>query len=212
MRLIVSLLILLSTVVKIYTKTGDNGTTGLFAGPRVAKNHVRIAAYGTVDELSAVLGCVAAGLGSTEGSRAVEAVSGRELLEDLLPRLQSDLFSIGAELATPEPDKHGMKLLAADRIAELESQIDQADSVLPALSSFILPGGTTTAAHLHLARTVCRRAERDIVSLGEAEPDCDLQRIIVYLNRLSDLLFVMARLENHQRGVADVPWERPSAD
>lgn len=196
---------------KIYTKTGDNGTTGLFAGPRVSKNHVRIAAYGTVDELSAVLGCVASGLQVQEASSVAQDDIVRVPLEDLLPRLQSDLFAIGAELATPEPDKHEMKLLTAERITELEEVIDGADSVLPALSSFILPGGTTSAAQLHLARTVCRRAERDIVSLGDAEPECDFQRIIIYLNRLSDLLFVMARLENHHRGVADIPWERPTA-
>ncbi|GAB5403443.1 MAG: cob(I)yrinic acid a,c-diamide adenosyltransferase [Aureliella sp.] len=193
-------------VVKIYTKTGDNGTTGLFAGPRVSKNHSRIAAYGTVDELNALLGVVAAALNGA--SSGVNDGSWSEV-QELIPRIQADLFSIGAELATPEPDKHGMQLLSDARSSELETLIDQLEQQLPKLTSFVLPGGTLVAAHLHLARTVCRRAERDVVSLREEDPGCEPERIIVYLNRLSDLLFVLARFANHLGGVSDVPWQRP---
>ncbi|MEZ6133545.1 MAG: cob(I)yrinic acid a,c-diamide adenosyltransferase [Pirellulaceae bacterium] len=181
---------------KIYTKTGDNGTTGLFAGPRVAKDDSRIAAYGAVDELNAVLGIAVATMGAEVQFRSV------------LVAVQSDLFSIGAELATPEPEKHDMCLLTDERIASLEKQIDEFDAELPPLSNFVLPGGSLAAAQLHAARTVCRRAERDVVHLSHVEGVYDCGRVIVYLNRLSDLLFVMARLANQRAGIADLPWNR----
>ncbi len=193
-------------LVKIYTKTGDNGTTGLFAGPRVSKNNTRIAAYGTVDELNALLGVVAATLSDLSGDKVVGACIE---IERLIPQLQSDLFSVGAELATPEPGKHGMQLLTDARVGEIEALIDHFEQQLPKLTSFVLPGGTPTAAQLHLARTVCRRAERDVVSLAEEDGGFESERILVYLNRLSDLLFVAARLANHLGGAVDVPWQRP---
>ena len=196
---------------KIYTKTGDNGTTGLFAGPRVPKHHPRIQAYGAVDELNAVLGVVVANMQQHESAnRASEGTA--ELLSFILD-VQNDLFSIGAQLATPEPEKHGMCLLSSDRTNQLEGIIDQLDAGLPPLANFILPGGTGDSAMLHLARTVCRRAERDIVAFAHSEPEdrehgCD--SLVVYLNRLSDLLFLMARRANHIEGVDDTPWAKPS--
>jgi cob(I)alamin adenosyltransferase len=190
---------------KIYTKTGDTGTTGLFAGPRVWKDHPRIVAYGAVDELNAVLGVLVA------NSQAKQRVLGETLgtLEDFIQGVQSDLFSIGAELATPDPEKQGMCLLTADRISYLEQSIDCVEAALEPLTNFVLPCGSCDATQLHLARTVCRRAEREIVHLSQSEGVHDCTRIIVYLNRLSDLFFVMARQANQQSGVADVPWKRP---
>lgn len=192
---------------KIYTKTGDNGTTGLFAGARVSKHHPRISAYGTIDELNALLGMLLA----EKSEPAVPPVSETIGLTDLLLAIQSDLFSIGAELATPEPEKNGMQLLSEARVRALEDTIDQLEAQLPTLTSFILPGGSQAAAMLHLARTVCRRAEREVVWLTEHDPLCRCDRVIIYLNRLSDLLFVMARYENHTRGLADIPWVKPGA-
>ena len=196
---------------KIYTKTGDNGTTGLFAGPRVAKDDPRIAAYGTVDELNALLGVASACMHCPprppDADVAAAVVSP---LGQLLQQFQSDLFSIGAELATPQPQEHGMCLLQPERVAHLERCIDEFEAQLAPLSNFVLPGGSPDSARLHLARTVCRRAEREVVHLSHQADVHDCSLIIVYLNRLSDLLFVMARLANHQAGVADLPWNRPS--
>jgi cob(I)alamin adenosyltransferase len=179
---------------RIYTKTGDAGETGLFGGGRVPKSHPRVEAYGAVDELNAVLGWAAS---------AVRADS----LGDALRRVQPDLFAIGAHLATPAVE--GRKApelppLPHDRIAVLESWIDTAEAELPELRSFILPGGSPGGAALHVARTVCRRAERRVVELALAEAVAEL--ILVYLNRLSDLLFVFARLENHRAGAAEQLW------
>ena len=179
---------------KIYTKTGDRGTTGFFGGARVSKDDVRVEAYGSVDETNAVIGAARAqGLSPT-----VDAV---------LAQVQTDLFAVGAELACVPgaEDRLGMPLIAASDIERLEHAIDAAESGLPELKNFILPGGTSGAALLHLARTVCRRAERRSVSLRNASPLRD--EIVIYLNRLSDLLFVLARRENHEAGVADVPWK-----
>lgn len=189
---------------KIYTKTGDKGTTGLFAGPRVSKDHPRIQAYGAVDELNALLGVANTKLpaGPTEGPSVVDA----------LRSVQSDLFSIGAQLATPNPIEHGMCLLTAERVTVLEAWIDRFDGELPSLNSFILPGGSEGAAVLHLARTVCRRAERDIVSLTHYETVENPDLLIVYLNRLSDLLFVLARWVNHAAGIRDLAWHRPEPE
>jgi cob(I)alamin adenosyltransferase len=182
---------------KIYTKTGDSGTTGLFAGPRVSKNDSRLAAYGSVDELNSVLGMAIsfAGTGNSE-------------LISYLTSIQSDLFSVGAELATPDPVAHGMCLLTEQRIRELENSIDQMEERLPPLKNFVLPGGCQTSAALHWARTVCRRAERDVVSLTLQPDVADYSRIIVFLNRLSDWLFVAARYQNHLVNVPDQPWVR----
>jgi cob(I)alamin adenosyltransferase len=178
---------------KIYTKTGDAGDTGLFGGPRVRKNCPRIEAYGTVDELNAALGLARA-----------EALSSD--VDLLLARVQNELFDLGAELATPDPRAKGIAGVSDSHVAALESAIDQAEEALPALKQFILPGGTRGAALLHVARTVCRRAERCVVTLGESEAVSSVA--IVYLNRLSDLLFVLARTVNHSSGRADMPWQK----
>ncbi len=184
---------------KIYTKTGDDGTTGLFAGPRVEKDHPRIEAYGAVDELSAVLGFAIAGLLPTQ----IE-------IAQRLQGVQSDLFSIGAELATPDPIANKMCLLSQPRVTELEEWIDQLDAKLPVLQNFILPGGSPESALLHLGRTVCRRAERQVVRLSHDSHVSDCSRIIVYLNRLSDLMFVLARFVNAEAGLVETPWQRPT--
>jgi cob(I)alamin adenosyltransferase len=186
---------------KIYTRTGDEGDTGLFGGQRVPKDDIRVEAYGEVDELNAVIGL------------AMGQVAAEDLPEVArrLRVLQGDLFVLGANLATPAPADGGrpndyIPALPAARIAEMEDWIDAAEAELAPLTSFILPAGTTGAATLHLARTVCRRAERRLISLARSatiDPDC--QR---FLNRLSDLLFVWARLANQRAGVPDIPWER----
>lgn len=180
---------------KIYTKTGDKGDTGLFGGGRVAKSHPRVEAYGDVDELNAVLGFV----------RATEP---RPRIDDLLIPIQQDLFAIGALLATPDREKMRQHLEKAKiddaRIADLERAIDACDAELEPLKSFILPGGTQKAAALHLARTVCRRAERRVVELGS---DTELPTLaVIYLNRLSDLLFTLARYANYLAGTSEVAW------
>jgi cob(I)alamin adenosyltransferase len=183
---------------KIYTKTGDQGETGLFAGPRVSKNDPRLAAYGSVDELNAVLGMV---LCSINDAR----------LSSQLVAIQSDLFSVGAELATPDPDAQGMRLLDQSRVGDLEKSIDQMEDELPPLKHFILPGGSPGSAALHWARTVCRRAERDVVTLSQQPNVADYSQVVIFLNRLSDWLFVAARHQNVLAGVPDQPWLRPSA-
>ena len=179
----------------IYTKTGDGGDTGLFGGGRVSKSNPRVAAYGDVDELNAVVGFV----------RAADPV---EFFDALLESIQQDLFSIGGHLATPDPDKVRKALekaqLSETRIALFESTIDSADTELPPLSAFVLPAGCEKATRLHLARTVCRRAERSVVGLAVIDDVPAL--FLIYLNRLSDLFFTLSRLANHRRGVGDVTW------
>ncbi len=179
---------------KIYTRTGDKGTTGLFGGVRVSKADPRVDAYGTLDELNAHLGATCTHLA---GSYPV----------DLLTRIQSTLFVVGAELACTPGKEQSMKmaLVSDDDAAELERLIDDAETRVEPLRSFVLPGGTLAASELHIARTVCRRAERLCVALGESQAPARDQ-VIVYLNRLSDLLFVWARAVNAQAGVEDVPW------
>ena len=184
---------------KIYTKTGDSGTTGLFAGPRVFKDSSRIAAYGSVDELNAILGMVLQSLSPHS-----------EQLARIITQIQSDLFSIGAELATPDPVTQGMCLLPESRTNDLERSIDEMEETLPPLKNFVLPGGCPASASLHWARTVCRRAERDVVHLSQQPGIADCGRIIMYLNRLSDWLFVGARQQNAISGLPDQPWVRPS--
>jgi cob(I)alamin adenosyltransferase len=185
---------------KIYTKTGDDGTTGLFGGARVKKASSRVEAYGTVDEVNAVLGVArATGLG--------------ESTDNVLAHVQIDLFTLGAELACVPGKEAKLSLpLLDDADAErLERAIDDAESMLAPLQTFILPGGSAQAAALHLARTVCRRAERAVLTIDDAPPRGAL---VIYLNRLSDLLFVLARLANHEKAVVDVPWvphPRPTA-
>ncbi len=185
---------------KIYTKTGDAGETGLFAGPRVMKDNPRISAYGSVDELNAVLGVLLA-----------SHCPGNPALTEMITQVQSDLFSVGAELATPDPVTQGMCLLPADRITFLETSMDEMEEQLAPLKNFVLPGGSPASAALHWARTVCRRAERDVVHLSQQPEVADCSRIIVYLNRLSDWLFVLARQQNALVGIPDQPWQRPNS-
>jgi cob(I)alamin adenosyltransferase len=181
---------------KIYTKTGDDGTTGLFGGPRVPKDDLRIAVYGEVDELNACIGIVRA----EAPTSAIDAV---------LLRIQHELFAVGAELATPDPDAHEMRLIGAAHIEALEAAIDRNEGFLAPLTQFVLPGGTKVASQLHVARCVCRRAERKLITLARAQPDCSFQTVLIYLNRLSDLLFVLARIANAVAGFPDVPWAKP---
>jgi cob(I)alamin adenosyltransferase len=178
---------------RIYTKTGDQGDTALGDGSRVPKNHARVAAYGTVDELNAVLGLLLAA-----EPNAAEA--------NLLRSIQNDLFDVGADLCRPQPadEASGQRLRIQPEQAErLEREIDRLNGGLAPLTSFILPGGRPAAAWCHLARTVCRRAERDVVTLAKTEPINP--QVLIYLNRLSDLLFVLAREYNNQ-GQEDVLW------
>ncbi len=173
---------------KIYTRTGDAGETSLFGGARVAKNDPRIEAYGTVDELNAFIGVARA---SWPGSP----------IDAQLGEIQSDLFDAGAQLASPGSTQfYGVD---PKRVTALEHAIDDMDRELPPLKSFILPGGTIAAAQLHAARTICRRAERLVVALGDEET----KNTIVYLNRLSDYLFIAARYANKTAGVDDVIWK-----
>lgn len=177
---------------KIYTKTGDRGETGLFGGARVSKATPRVEAYGDVDELNSVLG-------------VARAVGVPPSLDALLGTLQCELFDVGAELATaPGREPQGFEPIDGAAIERLERAIDEAEAELPPLKTFILPGGSPAAAHLHVARTVCRRAERHVVAVLAQEPVRD--EIVIYLNRLSDLLFTLARLANHVAGCPDVPW------
>lgn len=181
---------------KIYTKTGDAGSTGLFGGPRVSKDDPRISAYGTIDELNAAIG-------------VVRAYKQPDNVDQMLAMIQHQLFSIGAELATPDPDKHGLKWQSEGHVLQMENWIDQLEKELTPLQNFILPGGSLQAAQLHIARTVCRRTEREIVSFNNSGRVSEASHIIIFLNRLSDLLFVMARYANKVMGVEDVIWESP---
>jgi cob(I)alamin adenosyltransferase len=181
---------------KIYTKTGDAGETGLFAGARVRKDDARIEAYGTVDELNAALGLARSERLPPE-------------IEQTLERVQSELFSVGAELATPEPERHGTALVGEAHIGRLERAIDSLEAGLPPLKHFVLPAGCRGAALLHVARGVCRRAERRVVSLA-AEAAIS-PRIIGYLNRLGDYLFVAARSANQEAKAIETKWQKPTA-
>jgi cob(I)alamin adenosyltransferase len=177
--------------VKIYTRRGDRGETDLFGGGRVSKDNLRVCAYGDVDELNACLGVAVA---DSEQS---------DLCSTVL-RIQCSLFDLGSQLATPKRDHDKIPRVQNADVAELELEIDRLESELESLESFILPGGTRTAAAFHHARTVCRRAERNVVAL-DREEELD-EPIVQYLNRLSDLLFVMARVENRRAKVSDIAW------
>ena len=184
---------------KIYTRTGDTGETGLFGGQRVSKDDLRVAASGEVDELNSAIGLALVHLSELD-------------LRELLRKLQNQLFSVGADLATPGFADETRGRVTVHRIgpewaSEMEPHIDMLEGELPPLTQFILPGGTPAGAHLHLARAVCRRAERSVVALsaaGSVNPE-----IIRYLNRLSDFLFTMARAANMRAGVIDSYWEQP---
>ncbi|CAN5725867.1 cob(I)yrinic acid a,c-diamide adenosyltransferase [soil metagenome] len=178
---------------KIYTRTGDSGDTGLFDGTRVSKADRRVAAYGEVDELNAWLGLVVSGTDDA-------------VLRERLLQIQRDLFALGSRLADPARRIAGRVTkvgISAEHVARLEGWIDELDAGLPPLRRFILAGGAETGAALHVARTICRRAERTMVELGEDAFEIEL---LHYVNRLSDLLFTMARAANHRAGVPETEW------
>lgn len=184
-------------ITKIYTRKGDDGTTSLGSRERVSKDALRVQAYGAVDELNSVIGlAIASGLS--------------ERLTELLPVIQNELFHLGSDLAfyTEDKAKFGIVEISPHLIAQLERWIDEMSAVVGPLQNFILPGGSVGAAHLHVARTVCRRAEREAISLFHVEPEELNPNVIKYLNRLSDALFVMARYENKQKGVAELLWDK----
>ncbi len=178
---------------KLYTKTGDDGTTGLFGGGRVPKASARVEAYGTVDEANAAIG-------------VARAAPLDPVIDAVLARVQEDLFTLGAELACVpgREDRLAMALLGSADIARLEAAIDDADAACQPLKSFVLPGGSPQAAALHVARTVSRRAERAVLAMTDTPAR---REVVVYLNRLSDLLFALARRANVIAGVPDVPWQ-----
>lgn len=177
---------------KIYTKTGDDGTTSLFSGGRVLKNHLRVEAYGTIDELNSVLGV----------ARAHHA---HPRTDTWITKVQRQLFNLGADLATPLDAKADWVVrMDAATVAWLEQSIDEMTDELPELKNFILPGGSLAAANIHVARTICRRAERIVVDLQAQEPIGD--HVVNYLNRLSDFLFTLARWENMQAGIPEDKW------
>lgn len=177
---------------KIYTKTGDSGMTGLYGGTRISKYSPRITAYGEIDELNALLGCVI-------------AETPHKPIKEPLTEIQSQLFTLGTQLASPNADAR-IEIITAAHSESLERQIDLMTGQMEPLKNFILPGGGKTSALLHLARTVCRRAERSCVYLNSL-PLEELDRwLLIYLNRLSDYLFVLARFANYIEKVNDVPW------
>ena len=179
---------------KIYTRQGDDGTTSLGSRQRVPKESLRVSSYGTVDELNSVLGvALAHGL--------------CERLTELVPLIQNELFHLGSDLCFPEEDKAQWQIPQMEKrhVTKLEEVMDEMTAVVGPLENFILPGGSVGAAHLHVARTVCRRAERKAVALSRQEPVG--QYVIAYLNRLSDTLFIMARYENHQNNVPEPLWD-----
>ncbi|MDX2064240.1 MAG: cob(I)yrinic acid a,c-diamide adenosyltransferase [Fimbriimonadaceae bacterium] len=185
---------------KIYTRTGDAGQTGLLGGARVDKHSLRISAIGDVDELNAAIGMVVA-------AGACHLSAGR------LRRVQSRLFDLGAELALPADSEYAIDRLTAEDVAELEGEIDSMEATLPELKNFILPGGSAPGAAAHHARAVCRRAERSVLLLHAAEPfattDSEtVPTILQFINRLSDWLFVLARFENEQLHVPETIWSR----
>lgn len=180
---------------KIYTRTGDEGETGLFGGSRVGKDTDRMEVIGTVDELNAALGVVRA-----------EPIPAD--LDRLLGRFQNELFEVGAELATADPVAHGTRTIASTHIQTLEADIDRLEQELEPLKVFILPNGSRAGACLHLARAVCRRAERRLVTLIHRSSEPLSRDLLAYLNRLGDLLFVLARVVNARAGQRETPWER----
>jgi cob(I)alamin adenosyltransferase len=180
---------------KIYTRRGDDGMTSLGGGQRVPKDSARVRAYGTLDELNSVIGLARAG-----------GLSPR--LSAMLPVIQNDLFTLGSDLCFLESDKalYHLAQIESRQVEQLEKWIDELTEAVGALENFVLPDGTVGAAQLHVARTVCRRAEREVLSLARTETAGP--QVLPYLNRLSDLLFVMARYENHERGVAEPLWNQ----
>ena len=181
---------------KIYTRTGDLGETGLFGGPRVGKDMARIEVCGALDELNATLGLA-------RSEPLLETIDG------VLRRVQGELFEVGAELATPDPVKHGTRTIDHRHLETMEAEIDRYEEGLEPLEGFLLPGGVRAAASLHLARTVCRRAERRLVTLVRRSEEEISLALLAYLNRLGDLLFVLARAANAQAGEDEPRWSKP---
>ncbi|MGE4234231.1 MAG: cob(I)yrinic acid a,c-diamide adenosyltransferase [Bacteriovoracia bacterium] len=188
---------------KIYTKTGDKGDTGLVGGQRVPKNDPKIELYGTIDELNSVLGLVRSALNAIESEQMLETLN---ILSVDLEKIQHWLFDLGSLLASlpKDRDKYKLKPITPAEIIFLEEKIDGATQILKPLKEFILPGGSEPAARIHLARTIARRAERLCIAVKEDLPENGL----VFLNRLSDYLFVMARLCNHHLGISDTTWKK----
>lgn len=180
---------------KIYTRTGDRGTTALFGGDRVTKDHPRIDAYGTVDEANSAIGLARS---------LLQGEPGQDALDPVLAQVQADLFVLGADLATLNASKPAVPRIEAAHVEHIEHTIDRFDEALPPLKHFVLPGGTSAAAALHLSRTVCRRAER--LAVATAGLEAVNEHAVTYLNRLSDLLFVLARWANQQAGVEEATW------
>ena len=178
---------------KIYTKSGDDGQTGLLGPGRVSKSSPRVAAYGAVDELNALIG-------------VARTTPLDDRADSWLNDIQNDLFVVGSALADSGPNGRFQDALDPARATALETAIDTLDAELPPLTTFLLPGGSQAGAVLHLARTVCRRAEREVVALGLIPGESVAGILVVYLNRLSDFLFVLARAMNARAGVAEVPW------
>lgn len=185
---------------KIYTRTGDDGTTSLFGGERVGKGNARIDAYGTVDEANSFVGLARTHLTGEPGA---------DRLDDVLQEVQETLFILGADLATPSDAKPVVPRITASHIEDIEERIDSFDAELPPIKNFVLPGGTPAAATLHTARTTCRRAERLVVQASASTPVSE--QAMAYLNRLSDLLFVLARWANRQAGVREDVWKPDGA-
>ena len=186
-------------IMKLYTRSGDNGSTGLFGGGRVSKDHPRVTAYGTVDETNAIIGLAMSAIPSDD-----DGFLGR--MHSILHLCQSRLFDIGADLATPEGTAHEEKTvrLPDAAVAEMEHFIDEVESGNAPMTTFVLPGGSELAARLHMARTVARRAERKVVELAHTETVSP--NVVAWINRLSDLLFAMARRANRELQIEDIPW------
>lgn len=180
---------------KIYTKSGDSGTTGLFGGDRIAKDDIRIEAYGTVDELNAQLGVLRSAMSPMDNMKAHDT---------FLNEVQKELFVIGSELASKDPSALNLKSITDEHVTAIEAQIDEMQDKLELLKTFILPGGHHSAAHCHVSRTVCRRAERRVVTLAQHETISG--DVVKYLNRLSDYLFVLSRTLNRASDIEDIAW------
>lgn len=193
-------------ITKVYTRTGDKGETALVGGKRVAKDSARIDAYGSIDELNSVLG-----LARAFNEEKLNAASAHQFLDRVLRQIQDELFDLGSELATPHDFSYdGMYRVGQNEVKKLEEIIDECQKDLEPLKSFILPGGGRIAAYLHQSRTVCRRAEREILRLSRAEPLAEWP--LKYVNRLSDLLFVLSRWIGKQTGEPEYLWQRGLAE
>jgi cob(I)alamin adenosyltransferase len=193
---------------KIYTKTGDGGNTGLLGGVKVSKSHLAVETCGAIDELNSVIGVVGSQLKSHQPT-------GNDPHPELLSQLrqiQNDLFDLGSRVAACLSESSKVADFGSNKPVELESLIDQYDATLPALTAFILPSGTVAGCHLHLARSVCRRAERRLVELSQSNVEPDFRTEQIYLNRLSDLLFVLSRVVNKDAGVAETLWQVTRTD